>query len=92
MAKAGTTKGVKKGRTSITSKSAPKLSGRHTENEHSTQVSRSVTSGAGPKRGDRRDTHPSFSTGKVRRDGGRAGPLGKSTRKGGPKTGEGHEK
>jgi hypothetical protein len=60
--------------------------GRHTQNEFKTQVSRSVTAGAGTKRGNRRDTHPSFSTGKVRKDGGRAGPLGHATRKGGPKS------
>lgn len=44
-------------------------------------------------RGDRRDTHPSYSTGKggrgstagKARNGGRSGPLGASTRKSGPK-------
>jgi hypothetical protein len=61
------------------------VTGRHTPNEFKTQVSRSIGSGAGTKRGNRRDTHPSFSTGKVRKDGGRAGPLGQATRKGGPR-------
>jgi hypothetical protein len=65
------------------SKIAGVKTGRHTQNEFKTQVSRSVTAGAGTKRGNRRDTHPSFSTGKVRKDGGRAGPLGRSTQKGG---------
>jgi hypothetical protein len=60
--------------------------GRHTPIELKTQVSRGVSPGGGTHRGDRRDTHPSFSTGKVNRDGGRSGPLGASTRKRGPKT------
>ncbi|HEX8342102.1 MAG TPA: hypothetical protein VF624_14445 [Tepidisphaeraceae bacterium] len=51
------------------------------------QTNRPVGSGGGNiHRGDRRDTHPSYSTGKVNRDGGRAGPLGASTRKSGPRT------
>jgi hypothetical protein len=50
------------------------------------QVNRPVS--AGPShRGDRRDTHPSFSTGKGgNRDGGRSGPLGAAGRKSGPKS------
>ena len=59
------------------------------------KANRGVKSGAGPHRGDRRDTHPSFSTGKAgrgstaghARDGGRSGPLGASGRKSGPKSG-----
>ncbi|HEY0010096.1 MAG TPA: hypothetical protein VGB55_15335 [Tepidisphaeraceae bacterium] len=51
------------------------------------QTNRPMGSGGGNiHRGDRRDTHPSYSTGKVSRDGGRAGPLGASTRKSGPRT------
>lgn len=58
-----------------------------------TQVNNAV--GTGPSgRGDRRDTHPSFSTGKGGRgstagkapDGGRSGPLGASGRKSGPQS------
>lgn len=58
------------------------------------QVNQSV--GPGPShRGDRRDTHPSFSTGKggrgstagKARNGGRSGPLGASGRNGGPQSG-----
>ncbi|HQY88383.1 MAG TPA: hypothetical protein PK402_06975 [Tepidisphaeraceae bacterium] len=84
------------GRTSITKESlVVNASRRNTQNEKMTQVSRSVGPGTG-HRGDRRDTHPSFSTGKggrgstagKARDGGRSGPLGKSGRKGGPKTGD----
>jgi hypothetical protein len=57
-----------------------------------TQVNNPV--GPGPShRGDRRDTHPSFATGKggrgstagKARNGGRSGPLGASGRKSGPK-------
>ena len=67
---------------------------RTTENEQSTQASRPQGPGGGVQRGDRRDTHPSFSTGKggrgstagKARDGGRSGPLGASGRKSGPKT------
>jgi hypothetical protein len=35
------------------------------------------------QRGDRRDTHPLFSTGKDKVAGGKRGPIGRSTRKGG---------
>lgn len=60
--------------------------------EGETQTDRPVGPGAGIHRGDRRDTHPSFSTGKggrgstagKARDGGRSGPLGASGRKSGP--------
>jgi len=65
---------------------ASAMTGRHTENELRTQVNQSVTAGGGTKRGDRRDTHPSYSTGKVHRDGGRAGPLGASGRRHGPQS------
>jgi hypothetical protein len=69
---------------------------RHTPNEQFTQTNRPVGPGAGIHRGDRRDTHPSFSTGKggrgstagKARDGGRSGPLGKSGRKSGPQSGD----
>lgn len=61
--------------------------GRHAEAELRTQANRGITAGAGVKRGDRRDTHPSYSTGKVHRDGGRSGPLGASGRRSGPKSG-----
>lgn len=69
---------------------------RHTPNEQFTQTTRPVGPGAGIHRGDRRDTHPSFSTGKggrgstagKARDGGRSGPLGHSGRKSGPKSGD----
>jgi hypothetical protein len=65
---------------------------RTSPNELQTQASRPVSSGT-VHRGDRRDTHPSFSTGKggrgstagKARDGGRSGPLGASGRKSGPK-------
>ena len=61
--------------------------------ELQTQANRPVGPGAGIHRGDRRDTHPSFSTGKggrgstagKARNGGRSGPLGASGRKSGPK-------
>jgi len=61
--------------------------GRHTEHELRTQATRGINAGGGVKRGDRRDTHPSYSTGKVHRDGGRAGPLGASGRRNGPQSG-----
>ena len=73
-----------RGRTSITSRDLPVSSTRRrTENEHKTQASRPVSSGAGPRRGDRRDMHPKFSTGKTHSKGGKRGPNGRSTRKGG---------
>jgi hypothetical protein len=60
--------------------------------ELTTQVNRPQGPGAGIHRGDRRDTHPSYSTGKggrgstagKARNGGRSGPLGASGRKSGP--------
>jgi hypothetical protein len=61
--------------------------GRHSENELRTQANRGVTAGGGVKRGDRRDMHPSYSTGKVNRDGGRSGPMGASGRRNGPQSG-----
>lgn len=62
-------------------------------NELYTQANRPTGPGAGIHRGDRRDTHPSYTTGKAgrgstagkARDGGRSGPLGASSRKSGPK-------
>ena len=61
--------------------------------ELQTQTSR-PTSSSTVHRGDRRDTHPSFSTGKGGRgstagkapNGGRSGPLGASGRKSGPQS------
>ncbi len=58
--------------------------GRHTPIEQKTQVSRAIGNGAGTKRGNRRDMHPVFSTGKTKSAGGKPGPSGRSTRKGGP--------
>lgn len=73
-----------RGRTSITSRDLPvAATHRRTENEHKTQANRPVSSGAGPRRGDRRDMHPKFSTGKTHSKGGKRGPIGRSTRKGG---------
>lgn len=79
---------LESGHTTATNPAVPEAAtGRHTVNEMNTQANRPQGQGAGNvKRGDRRDTHPSFSTGKVHRDGGRAGPLGASGRKGGPKS------
>lgn len=65
---------------------------RTTPNELTTQVNRPQGPGAGIHRGDRRDTHPSYSTGKGGRgstagkapNGGRSGPLGASGRRSGP--------
>lgn len=79
---------LESGATSASSPATPAdPTGRTTANELKTQTSRPVSAGGGVKRGDQRDRHPSFSTGKVRRDGGRAGPLGASGRKSGPKSG-----
>ena len=61
--------------------------GRHSPQELHTQATRPVSAGGGVKRGDRRDMHPSYSTGKVNRDGGRSGPLGASGRRNGPQSG-----
>ena len=77
------------GKSAGTHAEIPSPTGRHSANALKTQTSRGVKAGGGVKRGDQRDTHPSFSTGKVRKDGGRAGPLGASGRKGGPKSGTG---
>jgi hypothetical protein len=85
--KAGVVEVVATGRNAAVKTTNPAPTSRGgTENERRTQVNRGVTAGGGMKRGDRRDTHPSFSTGKVNRDGGRAGPLGASGRKSGPKS------
>ncbi|MDB5324863.1 MAG: hypothetical protein JWM57_432 [Phycisphaerales bacterium] len=75
------------GKTAATHPEIPNPTGRHSENELRTQTNRSVTAGGGVKRGDQRDTHPSYSTGKVHRNGGRSGPLGASGRRNGPKSG-----
>lgn len=73
-----------RGRTSITDKiSDVAPTKRHTPIEKSTQANRPVSAGAGPRRGDRRDMHPLFSTGKNKVKGGKRGPIGNSTRKGG---------
>jgi hypothetical protein len=78
------TKGGKKprGRTSISGVVVPnpqKL--RPTQNEKKQSVKRSVDPGPG-HRGDRRDTHPAFSTGKKRGPGGKTKPsLNRGTRK-----------
>lgn len=77
-------KSAARGRTAITDKKLPaSATGRRTDNEHKTQASRPVSSGAGPRRGDRRDMHPLYSTGKTHSKGGKRGPIGASTRKGG---------
>ncbi len=81
-----------RGRTSIPKPISSKATNRTSPIEQKTQTSRAVSPGAGIRRGDRRDTHPSYSTGKAgrgssagpQRDGGRAGPKGASTRKSGP--------
>lgn len=52
-----------RGRTSITNTTGGRTaspSHRWTEAEQRTQASRPVKAGAGPRRGDRRDTHPAF--------------------------------
>lgn len=55
-----------RGRTEIGKKGLGKsASRRHTDNEQRTQTSRSVGPGAGVHRGDRRDTHPTY-TGNVK--------------------------
>jgi len=78
-----TTKAAR-GRTSITGKVVdPAPTKRHKPVEQFTQANRPVNAGAGPRRGDRRDMHPLFSTGKDKVKGGRRGPIGASTRKGG---------
>ena len=65
-----------RGRTSITGSDLPvSATRRHTEAEHKTQASRPVSSGAGPRRGDRRDMHPLYSTGKTHTKGGKRGPI-----------------
>ncbi len=55
----------------------------HTPIENKTQANRPVKAGGGLKRGDRRDMHPLYSTGKNKSQGGKRGPIGASTRKGG---------
>lgn len=67
---------------------------RASEAELKTQTNNAVGNGVS-HRGDQRDRHPSFSTGKAGRgstagkakDGGRSGPLGAAGRKSGPKSG-----
>jgi hypothetical protein len=78
--------GKQKGRASVGKDALQKVAPtkRHTINEKMTQASRPVGAGAGIRRGNRRDTHPLFSTGKDARAGGKRGPTGRSTRKGGP--------
>ena len=77
-----------KGRTTSIPPQDVSATRRHTQIEMETQANRPVGSGGGVKRGDRRDMHPSYSTGKNNRDGGRSGPLGASGRKRGPQSGQ----
>ena len=73
-----------RGRTAATTKSLdPNPTHRISPQEIRTQANRPIGSGGGLKRGDRRDMHPLYSTGKDKSQGGRRGPIGSSTRKGG---------
>ena len=73
-----------KGRTARTTKSLdPNPTHRISPNELRTQATRPIGNGGGVQRGDRRDMHPLFSTGKDKVKGGKRGPIGRSTRKGG---------
>jgi hypothetical protein len=74
-----------RGRTAATTKAInPAPTHRISPNELRTQANRPVGSGGGGlHRGDRRDMHPLFSTGKDKVKGGKRGPIGRSTRKGG---------
>lgn len=75
-------KGTKgRGRTSISNDNP---GNRWSQHEHKTQATRPVSAGAGPRRGDRRDTNPAY-TGNVRGTGTRAKKmpvLSQKTRKG----------
>ena len=59
------------------------VTGRPTESEQRSMTNRPVGPGAGIHRGDRRDPHPLFTTGKTNTAGGKRGPIGNSTRRGG---------
>lgn len=74
-----------RGRTAQTTKSLdPNPPHRGSPQELRTQTNRAIGGkGGGLHRGDRRDMHPLFSTGKDRSQGGKRGPIGNSTRKGG---------
>jgi hypothetical protein len=74
-----------RGRTAQTTKSLdPNPTGRISPIETQTQTNRAIGRGGGAlHRGDRRDMHPLFSTGKNKSQGGKRGPIGRSTRKGG---------
>ena len=72
-----------RGRTTANKPQDPAPTHRHKQVELLTQANRPVGPGAGIHRGDRRDTHPRFSTGIDKRAGGKRGPIGASTRKGG---------
>jgi hypothetical protein len=76
-----------RGRTAATtSKLNPNPTHRISPQEVRTQANRPMGRGSGSgalHRGDRRDMHPLFSTGKNKVKGGKRGPIGNSTRKGG---------
>jgi hypothetical protein len=74
-----------RGRTARTTKSLdPSPTHRISPVEARTQTNRAIGGkGGGLHRGDRRDMHPLFSTGKDKVKGGKRGPIGASTRKGG---------
>ncbi|HEX8915022.1 MAG TPA: hypothetical protein VF796_21900 [Humisphaera sp.] len=82
-AAAGTGK-AKRGRTAQTTNPVgPLPTHRSSQNELKTQANRPIGNGGGVQRGDRRDMHPLYSTGKNKTVGGKRGPIGASTRKGG---------
>lgn len=72
-----------RGRTTANKPQDPAPTHRSKPVEQLTQANRPIGPGAGIHRGDRRDTHPLFSTGKNKSQGGKRGPIGNSTRKGG---------
>jgi len=70
-----------RGRTTISKISPVSPTRRHTTNEHFTQVARAVSAGAGPRRGDRRDMHKTFTGTKRHAARGNAQRVGRKTRK-----------
>ena len=72
-----------RGRTTAVKPQDPAPTHRHKQVELRTQANRPIGNGGGVQRGDRRDTHPLYSTGKNKSQGGKRGPIGRSTRKGG---------